>query len=99
VLTVDFLSVVILWLYSYKTGAVVILDVTNKKPISLQRLRGHDDEIHCICWAPLAGQETLDKGLYINSDPGVCCYVCVVSMHAWDVYVTVYVYLLHCNVL
>jgi len=42
----------------------MILDVAKKKPISLQRLRGHDDEIHCICWAPLVRQETLDKGLY-----------------------------------
>jgi len=42
----------------YKTGAVVLLDVAKKKPASLQRLRGHDDEIHCICWVPSLGQET-----------------------------------------
>jgi len=54
------------WLHSYRTGAVVVLDVAKKNPVSLQRLRGHDDEIHCICWAPLLGQETEHKGLHIN---------------------------------
>jgi len=52
-------------LYSYKTGAIVVLDVAKKTPVSLQRLRGHDDEIHCICWAPLFSQETDHKGLNI----------------------------------
>jgi len=47
-----------LLLYSYKTGAVVLLDVAKKKPASLQRLRGHDDEIHCLCWVPSLGQKT-----------------------------------------
>jgi len=56
----------VLWLYSYKTGAVMILDVAKKNAVSLQRLRGHDDEIHCICWAPLFNQETDHKGLNIN---------------------------------
>jgi len=50
-------------LYSYKTGAVVVLDVAKKTPVSLRRLRGHDDEIHCICWAPLCSEETDHKGL------------------------------------
>ena len=52
-----------LLLYSYKTGAVVILDVAKKNAVSLQRLRGHDDEIHCICWAPSLSQETEQKGI------------------------------------
>jgi len=43
----------------------VVLDVAKKTPVSLQRLRGHDDEIHCICWAPLCSQETDYKGLNI----------------------------------
>ena len=53
--------------YSYKTGAIVVLDVAKKTPVSLQRLRGHDDEIHCICWAPLCNQETDHKGSVIVS--------------------------------
>jgi len=52
----------VLWSSRYKTGAIVVLDVAKKSPASLQRLRGHDDEIHCICWAPSVHQRTDDEG-------------------------------------
>ena len=61
--------------HRYKTGAVVVLDVAKKNPVSLQRLRGHDDEIHCICWAPLLSQETDCKGSCIDRS----CVVKLVS--------------------
>ena len=56
------LLLLLLCLCSYKTGAITVLDVSKKNPVSLQRLRGHDDEIHSICWAPLVSQETSHKG-------------------------------------
>ena len=63
-------------LYSYKTGAVVVLNVAKKTPVSLQRLRGHDDEIHCICWAPLCSQKTDHEGLNIMLCDFIARLVC-----------------------
>ncbi|NWW82256.1 GEMI5 protein, partial [Climacteris rufus] len=42
----------------YKDGMVVIIDISRKKEI-VHRLRGHDDEIHCLAWCPVPGEERL----------------------------------------
>jgi hypothetical protein len=35
---------------------VLILDVSESGKV-VQRLRGHDEEIHGVCWAPLPGED------------------------------------------
>ncbi|NXL00403.1 GEMI5 protein, partial [Mesembrinibis cayennensis] len=42
----------------YKDGMVVIIDISRKREV-LHRLRGHDDEIHCLAWCPVPGEEKL----------------------------------------
>uniref|UniRef100_A0A663F2C2 Gem nuclear organelle associated protein 5 n=1 Tax=Aquila chrysaetos chrysaetos TaxID=223781 RepID=A0A663F2C2_AQUCH len=42
----------------YKDGMVVIIDISRKREV-LHRLRGHDDEIHCLAWCPVPGEERL----------------------------------------
>ncbi|KAM6984625.1 gem-associated protein 5 [Aplochiton taeniatus] len=42
----------------YKDGMIVLIDVSKKGEV-VQRLRGHDDEIHSLAWAPLANEEAL----------------------------------------
>ncbi|NXU55063.1 GEMI5 protein, partial [Turnix velox] len=42
----------------YKDGMVVIIDISRKREV-LHRLRGHDDEIHCLAWCPILGEERL----------------------------------------
>ncbi|NXY21418.1 GEMI5 protein, partial [Atrichornis clamosus] len=42
----------------YKDGMVVIVDISRRREV-LHRLRGHDDEIHCLAWCPVAGEESL----------------------------------------
>ncbi|NXG30564.1 GEMI5 protein, partial [Dromaius novaehollandiae] len=42
----------------YKDGMVVIIDISRKREV-LHRLRGHDDEIHCLAWCPVSGEERL----------------------------------------
>ncbi|KAM9185379.1 gem-associated protein 5 isoform 1-T1 [Mergus octosetaceus] len=42
----------------YKDGMVIVIDISRKKEI-LHRLRGHDDEIHCLAWCPVPGEERL----------------------------------------
>ncbi|XP_031411597.1 gem-associated protein 5 isoform X2 [Meleagris gallopavo] len=42
----------------YKDGMVVIIDISRKKEV-LHRLRGHDDEIHCLAWCPVPGEGRL----------------------------------------
>uniref|UniRef100_A0A8B9D388 Gem nuclear organelle associated protein 5 n=1 Tax=Anser cygnoides TaxID=8845 RepID=A0A8B9D388_ANSCY len=37
---------------------VIVIDISRKKEI-LHRLRGHDDEIHCLAWCPVPGEERL----------------------------------------
>ncbi|XP_072040500.1 gem-associated protein 5-like [Amphiura filiformis] len=39
----------------YKNALVLLIDINNKGNI-LQRMRGHEDEIHSICWAPSSGE-------------------------------------------
>ncbi|XP_022084839.1 gem-associated protein 5-like isoform X2 [Acanthaster planci] len=40
----------------YKTGLVLIVDISGKGQI-LQRLRGHDEEVHSVCWSPGLGED------------------------------------------
>uniref|UniRef100_A0A8C0HK55 Gem nuclear organelle associated protein 5 n=1 Tax=Buteo japonicus TaxID=224669 RepID=A0A8C0HK55_9AVES len=42
----------------YKDGMVIIIDISRKREV-LHRLRGHDDEIHCLAWCPVPGEERL----------------------------------------
>uniref|UniRef100_UPI003AAE5D3E gem-associated protein 5 n=1 Tax=Centroberyx gerrardi TaxID=166262 RepID=UPI003AAE5D3E len=49
----------------YKDGMIVLIDVSRKGEV-LHRLRGHDDEIHSLSWAPLAGED----GLYSRPEDG-----------------------------
>ncbi|NXC39944.1 GEMI5 protein, partial [Penelope pileata] len=42
----------------YKDGMVVVIDISRKKEV-LHRLRGHDDEIHCLAWCPVPGEGRL----------------------------------------
>ncbi|NXL84581.1 GEMI5 protein, partial [Alectura lathami] len=42
----------------YKDGMVIVIDISRKKEI-LHRLRGHDDEIHCLAWCPVPGEGRL----------------------------------------
>ncbi|KAM3869078.1 gem-associated protein 5 [Diretmus argenteus] len=42
----------------YKDGMIVLIDVSRKGAV-LHRLRGHDDEIHSLAWAPSAGEDAL----------------------------------------
>ncbi|NXO29148.1 GEMI5 protein, partial [Cisticola juncidis] len=42
----------------YKDGMVVIIDISRKREV-VHRLRGHEDEIHCLAWCPMPGEERL----------------------------------------
>ncbi|NXR94661.1 GEMI5 protein, partial [Hypocryptadius cinnamomeus] len=42
----------------YKDGMVVIIDISRKREV-VHRLRGHEDEIHCLTWCPVPGEERL----------------------------------------
>ncbi|NWT54853.1 GEMI5 protein, partial [Erythrocercus mccallii] len=42
----------------YKDGMVVIIDISRKREV-VHRLRGHEDEIHCLAWCPVLGEERL----------------------------------------
>ncbi|XP_023262094.1 gem-associated protein 5 [Seriola lalandi dorsalis] len=42
----------------YKDGMIVLIDVSKKGEV-MQRLRGHDDEIHSLAWSPLPGEDAL----------------------------------------
>ncbi|XP_056358695.1 gem-associated protein 5 isoform X2 [Oenanthe melanoleuca] len=42
----------------YKDGMVVVIDISRKKEV-VHRLRGHEDEIHCLAWCPVPGEERL----------------------------------------
>ncbi|XP_069002058.1 gem-associated protein 5 [Embiotoca jacksoni] len=42
----------------YKDGMIVLIDVSRKGEV-MHRLRGHDDEIHSLAWAPLANEDAL----------------------------------------
>ncbi|KAM7142729.1 gem-associated protein 5 isoform 1-T1 [Molossus nigricans] len=51
----------------YKDGIVVIIDISKKGEV-MHRLRGHDDEIHCIAWCPLPGEDCLSINQEENSE-------------------------------
>uniref|UniRef100_A0A3B5MNQ1 Gem (nuclear organelle) associated protein 5 n=1 Tax=Xiphophorus couchianus TaxID=32473 RepID=A0A3B5MNQ1_9TELE len=42
----------------YKDGMIVLIDISKKGEV-MQRLRGHDNEIHSLAWSPLIGEDTL----------------------------------------
>uniref|UniRef100_A0A665TTQ9 Uncharacterized protein n=1 Tax=Echeneis naucrates TaxID=173247 RepID=A0A665TTQ9_ECHNA len=42
----------------YKDGMIVLIDVSKKGEV-IQRLRGHDDEIHSLAWSPFLGGDGL----------------------------------------
>ncbi|GAA6225078.1 gem-associated protein 5 [Lates japonicus] len=42
----------------YKDGMIVLIDVSKKGEV-MQRLRGHDDEIHSLVWSPVTGEDAL----------------------------------------
>ncbi|ELU01058.1 hypothetical protein CAPTEDRAFT_189953 [Capitella teleta] len=44
----------------YRTGAVVIIDMSKKTQMTVQRLKGHDEEIHSICWCPVPAENEKD---------------------------------------
>lgn len=37
---------------------IVLIDISKKGEV-MQRLRGHDNEIHSLAWSPLVGEDTL----------------------------------------
>jgi gem associated protein 5 len=37
---------------------IVLIDISKKGEV-VHRLRGHDDEIHALAWAPLPNEEVL----------------------------------------
>jgi len=40
----------------YKSGVILVLDVRKEVQV-LQRLRGHDEEVHCVVWCPISGED------------------------------------------
>ncbi|KAM4727035.1 gem-associated protein 5 [Anableps anableps] len=42
----------------YKDGMIVLIDISKKGEV-MQRLRGHDNEIHSLAWSPLIGEDAL----------------------------------------
>ncbi|XP_040907522.1 gem-associated protein 5 [Toxotes jaculatrix] len=44
----------------YKDGMIVLIDVSKKGEV-MQRLRGHDDEIHSLAWSPVPREDALNS--------------------------------------
>ncbi|XP_075458280.1 gem-associated protein 5 isoform X2 [Ascaphus truei] len=44
----------------YKDGMVVLIDISRRGDV-VHRLRGHDDEIHCLAWSPHPREEELHQ--------------------------------------
>ncbi|XP_028322979.1 gem-associated protein 5 [Gouania willdenowi] len=42
----------------YKDGMIVVIDLSKKGAV-LHRLRGHDDEVHSLAWAPVEGEDVV----------------------------------------
>ncbi|XP_012728852.2 gem-associated protein 5 isoform X1 [Fundulus heteroclitus] len=42
----------------YKDGMIVLIDISKKGEV-MQRLRGHDNEIHSLAWSPVIGEDAL----------------------------------------
>ena len=45
----------------YKSGNIILADI-NRNGTILQKLRGHDEEIHCLCWSPIPGEDLSVNG-------------------------------------
>ena len=41
----------------YKTGIVLVVDISGQRSDVLQRLRGHDEEVHSVSWCPPTGSD------------------------------------------
>ncbi|KAM8972948.1 gem-associated protein 5 isoform 2-T2 [Pelodytes ibericus] len=46
----------------YKDGMIVLIDISRRGEV-VHRLRGHDDEIHCLAWCPQPREEELQLKL------------------------------------
>ncbi|XP_068134406.1 gem-associated protein 5 isoform X2 [Hyperolius riggenbachi] len=46
----------------YKDGMIVLIDISRRGEV-VHRLRGHDEEIHCLVWCPHAQEEELHQKL------------------------------------
>ncbi|XP_053574687.1 gem-associated protein 5 [Bombina bombina] len=44
----------------YKDGMIVLIDLSRRGDV-VHRLRGHDDEIHCLSWCPYPKEEELGQ--------------------------------------
>uniref|UniRef100_A0A8C7VQH9 Gem (nuclear organelle) associated protein 5 n=1 Tax=Oncorhynchus mykiss TaxID=8022 RepID=A0A8C7VQH9_ONCMY len=51
----------------YKDGMIVLIDISKKGEV-VHRLRGHDDEIHALAWAPLPNEEVLYSRVDDNTE-------------------------------
>ncbi|XP_074649627.1 gem-associated protein 5-like [Tubulanus polymorphus] len=52
---------------AYKSGLVLLIDVGNKLSV-IYKLKGHDDEIHCLSWCPSMGEQLLEKQSWRKSE-------------------------------
>lgn len=55
----------------YKDGMIVLIDVAKRGEV-MQRLRGHEDEIHSLAWSPLNREGSLSS----RSDDGEGLWSC-----------------------
>ncbi|XP_075066228.1 gem-associated protein 5 [Mixophyes fleayi] len=46
----------------YKDGMIVLIDISRRGEVT-HRLRGHDDEIHCLAWCPQTREGELNQKL------------------------------------
>uniref|UniRef100_A0A1A7Y5I9 Gem (Nuclear organelle) associated protein 5 n=1 Tax=Iconisemion striatum TaxID=60296 RepID=A0A1A7Y5I9_9TELE len=44
----------------YKDGMIVLIDVSKKGEV-MQRLRGHDNEVHSVAWCPVTGEDAFSS--------------------------------------
>ncbi|XP_063303907.1 gem-associated protein 5 [Pelobates fuscus] len=51
----------------YKDGMIVLIDVSRRGDV-VHRLRGHDEEIHCLAWCPQPREEELQLKLEETSE-------------------------------
>ncbi|XP_066446558.1 gem-associated protein 5 [Eleutherodactylus coqui] len=59
----------------YKDGMIVIIDISRRGEVT-HRLRGHDDEVHCLAWCPHPREDDLyqklddPQGVELNATNG-----------------------------